>query len=102
MIMIIVPFGVISAIPVLFSSRDFALRAGIVLNSQKFQVHQWETSKGVDLAYGRRGDAVSGVGACVFRYKKDSSTCYGAVTYSFPSLSANAVTKLIFFLTNLP
>ncbi|PXF44092.1 hypothetical protein BWQ96_06173 [Gracilariopsis chorda] len=91
-----------SAIPPLFTSRHFALRAGILLNSQHFHVHQWETTRGVDLAYGRRGDALSGVGACVFRYKKHNSTFYGAITYSFPSLSANAVTKLISFLNSLP
>ncbi|CAN8073343.1 unnamed protein product [Agarophyton chilense] len=93
------PSSEANALPLLFSSREYAFRAGIELNSQNFDVHQWESTRGVDLVYGRQGDAVSGVGACAFRMKaEDQPEVYGAISYSFPSLSTNAVSKLISFL----
>lgn len=52
----------------------------------------------MDLVYGRRGDAVSGAGACVARVRQGASPeLYVAILYKFPSLSANAVTTLIAF-----
>lgn len=52
--------------------------------------------------YGRRGDAVSGVGACVGRATyTDGQTIHAVITYCFPSISANAVSKLISFMHDL-
>lgn len=81
----------------LFSSREFALRAGLVLRGTKYDVHYWETVRNVELVYGRTGDAVSGAGACVGRIATRNSFVYAVVRYDFPSLSANAVTELVRF-----
>lgn len=82
----------------LFTSRDYAVRAGIHLNGESYAVHQYETTRGVDLVYGRTGDAVSGAGACVARVKQLSGdVIHIAIVYRFPSLSANAVPKLVAF-----
>lgn len=82
----------------LFSSREHAFRAGINLSGMSYAVHQYETTRGVDLVYGRTGDAVSGSGACVARVKQaHGEYVYAAVTYKFPSLSANAVLELVEF-----
>lgn len=82
----------------LFSSREHAFRAGIKLGDLSYAVHQYETTRSVDLVYGRTGDAVSGSGACVARVNQATGDCiYIAVSYKFPSLSANAVSKLVEF-----
>lgn len=82
----------------LFNSREHAVRAGISLNGMTFAVHQYETTRGVDLVYGRTGDAVSGSGACVARVRQTSGQhMYAGLCYKFPSLSADAVSKLVEF-----
>ena len=78
------------------------MRSGIKIRSQTFAVHQWNTCKGVDLVYGRAGDAVSGVGGAVARIKlsgQDQGYTYIAITYRFPAVSASAVSKLVLFAT---
>lgn len=61
-------------------------------------MHQFETTRGVDLVYGRNGNAVSGAGACVARMLQASGVeLYVAISYRFPSLSANAVAELVAF-----
>ncbi|CDF33043.1 unnamed protein product [Chondrus crispus] len=80
----------------LFTSAEYAVRAGIALSGASYAVHQYETTRGVDLVYGRTGDAVSGSGACVARVQQANGDCiYAAVSYDFPSLSANAVPELV-------
>lgn len=84
-----------SALEHLFKSRQYAIRAGISIRDEKFSVHQWENTRGMSLVYGRRGDAISGCGACVCRaVLEDGREVYCAITYKFPSVSANAVSKL--------
>lgn len=61
-------------------------------------MHQYETTRGLDLVYGRVGDALSGSGACVARVRQASGEfVYAAIHYKFPSLSANAVPALVQF-----
>lgn len=82
----------------MFSSREHAFRAGIKLGGISYAVHQYETTRGVDLVYGRAGAAVSGSGACVARVNQATGDyLFVAVSYKLPSLSANAVSKLVEF-----
>lgn len=90
-----------SALVQLFDSRDHALRTGITIADTNFAVHNWETTRDIDLVYGRMGDAVSGAGACAFRYCTNSAPIFGLITYSFPSVSANAVAKLLTYLRSV-
>lgn len=79
-------------------SRERAFRAGISFGGISFAVHQYETTRGVDLVYGRVGNAVSGSGACVAKIKQASGqVIFAVLRYDFPSLSANAVSKLVQF-----
>lgn len=85
-----------SSLSKLFTSAEYAIRAGIVLGDKSYAVHQCETNPNIDLVYGRTGDAVSGSGACVARAKNaDGDKVYAAISYEFPSLSANAVPELV-------
>lgn len=89
-----------SALISLFESREAALRAGIWLRGLKFAVHRWETVLGVDLVYGRTGDAVSGCGAAVARVdfsERGEDSVFVAISYKFPVVSASAVSKLVSF-----
>lgn len=83
-------------------SRESAIRNGIHVADLVFAVHQFETVANIALAYGRRGDAVSGSGACAFSAAMPHGTLFGVAIYSFPYVSANAVPAVIQLLTSLP
>jgi hypothetical protein len=61
------------------------------------QVHA-DVRPGVDVVYGRRGDASAGRGCAVARVAdRDGGFAFVAVTYRFPVVSALAVERLVAF-----
>lgn len=64
-----------------------------------FAVHQVHggARPGVDLVYGRAGDASGGRGCAVARVAEGAGFAYVVVTYRFPSVSALAVERLLRF-----
>lgn len=96
-----------AALPALFVSRDAALATGVTLNGRgggDFVIHRVHPAAlpGVDLVYGRGGDASGGSGVVVARVQNpvvadEGAVVYVLVTYRFPSVSALAVERLLQF-----
>lgn len=96
-----------AALPALFEAKDAALAAGVALRGRgggDFAVHRVHPAarQGVDLVYGRGGDASGGCGVAVARVAQaaiagEGTFVYVLVTYRFPSVSALAVERLLEF-----
>jgi hypothetical protein len=97
-----------SALPSLFAGKEAAMEAGVPLRRQEgflYSVHQFYPSirQGLDVLYGRGGDASAGEGVAVVRLFPTPNTtpsaadCFVVVTYKLPIVSALAVPKLITF-----
>ena len=72
--------------------RDDTVAAGLYLEGEHYEVHRWYDN----LVYGRKGIAGDGEGIGVCRVKgKDGSYNYGLVTYTYPILSARAISRLL-------
>lgn len=97
----------LESLPALFTSKDAALATGVALTGRgggEFAVHRVHPAArpGVDLVYGRGGDASSGCGVVVARVRQpviadEGAVVYVLVTYRFPSVSALAVERLLQF-----
>lgn len=97
----------LAALPALFASKDAALASGVTLGGRgggEFAVHRVHPAArpGVDLVYGRGGNASGGCGVVVARVQEpvvagEDAVVYVLVTYRFPSVSALAVERLLQF-----
>jgi hypothetical protein len=110
-------FSLLRALPALFVSKHAAMSTGVMLDCRKgmyFAVHRYYLSirPGVDVLYGRAGDASSGEGVAVARValgpleedgiNRDlkvakAEYAYVLVTYRFPKVSPAAVAALVEF-----
>lgn len=99
------------SLPELFSSKESALRKGIVIGCRDnltYATHHFHAKirENTDLLWGRTGDASGGEGIAIARIFPDRDSnpsednTFVIITYRFPVVSALAVSKLLEFVSS--
>lgn len=87
----------LAAIPAMFEDRSAAIRGGLVLGGQLYEVHRWHPP----LIYGRtaaaRTEDSEGVAVCQVASRSCEPSRYALVTYGYPHVSARVVPTLVDF-----